>query len=1241
MNDSSGSHRDPVEKLAEEFLERRRQGETPTLAEYVERYPELADEIRQVYPALVLMEQADPGSDGAAERTRDFAGARTNPMVPQQIGGFRILREIGRGGMGVVYEAEQMALGRRVALKVLAAQPTDDGQGLERFRREAQAAARLHHTNIVPVYEVAHEGQVCYYAMQYIRGQPLDEVLHDLRQFRQAGPAPQPGTEAGVAEALLSGFAGAEAAQAPPAPNSVAPDQPPESGTPMLTPDLPGRTQRSSVHTNPAHYYRSVARVGIQVAQALEYAHREGVVHRDIKPSNLLLDGEGRVWVTDFGLAKMEGSDLTRTGDIVGTWRYMPPERFRGWSDPRSDVYSLGLTLYEMLLLRPAFADADHAQLIRRVIHEEPRRLRSVDPAIPRDLATIVHKAIAKEPAERYPSGEDLAADLQRFLEDRPIRARPSGTWEQGWRWCRRNPAVAVLLTLVVLVTLLGFVGILTQWQAAEANARTARENEDLARARSRKIQQINTELVVSQDELRNSLYFADMKLIHVAWETDQVGRLLRLLDQQVPRSGAKDLRRFEWHYRNRLARCAARVVPLAGGSWGSQPAFAPGAKMVAASAADKDGRMVFKLWDPASGNLLHTLKGSVVRRIPTGLVYRVDCRLRFSPDGKRRAGVITAESPNGWRLDPQLWVWDTATGRELWHRQDPSLLSFEPGLTFSPDGSRLVAFVGDLEQGHHLQMWDAATGKPLTKLPGGPHFHTVAFMPDGKRLILERELKIKPAGLPNTRLVIVDIDSGKELHTINGPSNVGFPGSIALSSDGKRLAVSWFVTHFSAGKMLPLEIYDTATAKLLVTCPKGGSRTEPPSPGAVALEFSPDGKLLMAISRNEVVQLWDAMTGMPLRKVPAHAGGVKAAAFDAHGAHLWTVGPEGSAKAWRIADLLQLRRPAPPGDRLYRPSLGGNGRRLAAQVVNWDHKVARNEIRVMDTVSGATLFSHVLGANDRHVSPVLSADGRRLVAAKEGRVFVWDVQAGREVASRRLGLFRETSVFATSVALNRDGRRAAVVRCSRNDEDSALWVWDVQTGRNLLVQWLKGQMFTSAVFSPKGDRLAALIGPKLPLADQATELRVWDLRTEAELWRVPLQQGSYVAFSPTGDRLAVCVNPQALFGAGEVLVLNAADGKELLRLAGHTETIWSADFTPDGRRVLSCAWSALAFDHSSEIKVWDTSLGQEVLNLIPLAGKGTAQFSDEGRQIVYLPNPLLADPYWIQVWDATPLPKQ
>jgi serine/threonine protein kinase/predicted Zn-dependent protease len=394
---------------------------------------------------------------------------------PEQLGDYRILREVGRGGMGVVYEAVQESLGRHVALKVLPAQALLDPQRLARFRREAQAAARLHHTNIVPVFGVGEADGCAYYVMQFIRGRGLDQVLEELKKLRRekATPAAAPPVSAEARGLLTGRFTLAEGAAEGGSPAEKAPDSAP-------TAPLSGQSETTGLSEAGRGYWQSVARVGAQVAEALAYANAQGVLHRDVKPSNLLLDGAGTVWVTDFGLAKVHDAEgLTHTGDVVGTLRYMAPERFDGRADARSDLYALGLTLYELLTLRPAFDERERNKLIAQVMHAEPPRPAKVNPAVPRDLETVVLKAIARDPARRYQAAQELADDLRRFVDDRPIQARRVSRLEHAWRWSRRNPVIAGLSAALLLVLLTGAPVIVWKWLQAER----AQQDEKSARA--------------------------------------------------------------------------------------------------------------------------------------------------------------------------------------------------------------------------------------------------------------------------------------------------------------------------------------------------------------------------------------------------------------------------------------------------------------------------------------------------------------------------------------------------------------------------------------------------------------------------------------------------------------------------------------------------------------------------------------------------------------------------------------
>lgn len=464
----------PLEHLAEQFVARLRGGEHPAITEYVAAHPALAEEIRELFPTLMMLERVSPQTD---EISRRSATGQVASPAPQQLGEYRIVREIGRGGMGIVYEAEQVSLGRHVALKVLPTHALLTSHLLTRFQNEARAAARLHHTNIVPVFGVGEDQGIHYYAMQFIQGHGLDEVLQELRRLRRREAAgTQSASEQGdddrpakplsriIAKNLAAGQLASEASR----PEQSGREEPHSVHEPS---DLLGRSLdgSSSVHSR-SHgiYVRSVARMGLQVAEALAHAHSQGILHRDIKPSNLLLDAHGVVWITDFGLAKQEGSDLTHSGDVVGTLRYLAPERFRGASDARTDIYGLGVTLYELLTTRPAFTTTDRHRLIHDIAHLEPAPPRRVEPHVPRDLETIVLKAMAKEPAGRYATAAEMAADLRRFLDDQPIAARRAWIAERAWRWCTRRPALAAM-SLALLVSLaIGFCGVLWQWSRAE-----------------------------------------------------------------------------------------------------------------------------------------------------------------------------------------------------------------------------------------------------------------------------------------------------------------------------------------------------------------------------------------------------------------------------------------------------------------------------------------------------------------------------------------------------------------------------------------------------------------------------------------------------------------------------------------------------------------------------------------------------------------------------------------------------
>jgi hypothetical protein len=473
-----------------------------------------------------------------------------------------VLGVLGRGGMGVVYKARQLQLDRVVALKMIRAGGHAGPEELARFRREAEAVARLQHPNIVQIHEVGEHDGLPFFSLEFCESGSLADKL---------------------------------------------------DGTPQSP--------------------REAARLVETLARAVQAAHERHIVHRDLKPANVLLAADGTPKVTDFGLAKKldAGDNPTVSGAILGTPSYMAPEQAGGRSKevgPAADVYALGAILYELLTGRPPFLAATMMDTLARVCADEPVPVRRLQPGVPRDLETVCLKCLEKDPTKRYASARDLAEDLRRFGAGEPVRARPVGVVGRGWRWGRRNPAVAGLLAAVAAALLGGTAAATLFAVRADANARRANTERD--RADEEALQ------------ARRNLYLAHMQLAERAYDEVNMARVRDLLERQQPeRTGGTDLRGFEWYYLWRLSH--SELLTLRGHTgWVQCVAFSPDGRRLASASGFE-----VRVWDTATGAEVRALQGH------TGEVLGV----AFGPDGRRLASA-------SW--DQTVRVWDTATGAEV-----------------------------------------------------------------------------------------------------------------------------------------------------------------------------------------------------------------------------------------------------------------------------------------------------------------------------------------------------------------------------------------------------------------------------------------------------------------------------------------------------------------------------------------------------------------------------------------------
>ncbi|WP_406695849.1 protein kinase [Singulisphaera sp. Ch08] len=1217
-NDDERGADDPIlARWAAELADRLRAGESPDLERYTREHPERAEQLRRLLPTIAMMAKLGTAADQPC-------APGFEPGVGQgTVGDFRLLREVGRGGMGVVYEALEVPLGRRVALKILPFAAALDPRLLKRFQLEAQAVASLNHRNIVPIYSVGRDRGIAYFAMQLIDGCTLADVNRELRQFDKPGVLEETIKVSDVTRSLLkrppltgSGEAGGSAMADCEADVAPPPPQPERASTPHSLPPTRGRA-----------FYRMVAGLGRQAAEALAHVHELGIQHRDIKPANLLVDRSGHLWVTDFGLARLQGDgDQTRTGDMVGTLRYMSPEQALaqpGMIDHRTDIYSLGATLYELLTLRPPFGGNDRQNLLMRIVHEEPAPPRRMSPTIPIDLETIVSKAMAREPGRRYATAQELAEDLTRFLEGHPVLARRPSPVDGAAKWVRRRwSLVATAAALILLFVGISIAGL--SW----SNARLRKSNERLQGevARADQLQKLAEE---KQRVANRHLYAAQIRLAEQALGQGQIQRTQDILDEIQPDPDGYDPRHFAWHYLRRLA--TREIVPLRGHE---VPVHYVTISPDGRSLASSDTMRRVLLWDVTTGKLRAELAG---KTLVTG-------NPKFSPDG--RLVIATESEVIGNEISRvgqvrALLIWDAVTGRLItrtafkaraghflgagfvsggaslgiqWVEPDASIsvslgeltpaLS-EPefrvevkglqGARFAPGGRVFCTLEHD-----RFQFRDVTTGtiRHVLAVRNGPGMFW-DLSPDGRYFVLSG---------PGHGVTIWNVDtcveiSRDETRIVRGPASFSADGQTMVAEDVRGFGVAhlcdlstqrWDTLRLDpSGRKQAFHFSLSAHgAQLGVTCMSEGGGGGPVTlwdvrtrqliksfrgrPGIyTAPVFTADDQSLFLACSPEIIQ-WSLVP--PDNETPR--------SFSGHTDEVWAVvfSPDGrilasgsndteeskTIKLWDAATGRFLRGWKGHDATVSALAFSPDGRFLASVALCDDENA-----KIWDVATGH-LRSTLVGHTKRVRTVAYSPDGTLLATAGTDHVVrLWDSGTGR---SR--GVLTGHTDTVQQVAFSPNGQQLASA-----GNDRTIRLWNVAT--RVQKHHLDGpEHFRALVFSPDGSLLAT--------TDEVGRIALWDPASGTLLAKIHCDDGELrgLTFSPNGVLIAAA-------GASRSIHLwDVTARQELMTLVGHEQQINGLAFTPDGMILASCS-------HDGVIKLWNANSHTSTKHVNKVTGNG------------------------------------
>ncbi len=919
------------------------------------------------------------------------------------------------------------------------------------------------------------------------------------------------------------------------------------------------------------------------IAEAIEFAHRQGTLHRDLKPSNVLIDSFDEPRITDFGLAKrIEGTaQITVTGPITGTPSYMPPEQagaYDGKVSPASDVYSLGALLYDLLTGRPPFLGENLVVTLNQVLNSEPVAPRLLSPEVPRDLETICLKCLQKDPQKRYPSAAALADDLGRFLRHEPITARPVSQWERGWRWCKRNPVIASLSATVVLLILVSAIGGPALTLLATRNARDANENAKLASEERRRAdaaridaERSAAEAILQRREAESQRDNAEWQLYgtHIAeaqrdWDANNIEGAWHHLD-----SCRRDFRGWEYRYLYARFTKNQKTLTRSGGPVLTGLRFSSNGKWVAAIGS----LSIVKIWEASSGREVKTLEG---------LTLGEQSAVEFSPDGKR---IATQGS------DGSVYIWDPIIPRQLVAISAKLIVN----LAFSPDGKRIAGGFAD----GRVEFWNASNGQQVfTAKSKEPGVTIVKFSPVGKCAAFT---------LLDGSIKSWDPLTGREVVTFKvSASQVR---SWALSPDAQWLAVG------TTDNMI--QAWDASSGRLVRTF-KAERLTD--------IDISPNGKRIVYGSEDGTVRICDLPSGQEIGELRGHSHRVSSVAFSPDGRQVAS-----ASESWngtvlisdvsRSQDGLVLQGMGPSAfspDGNFIAAAGGDNVVKVWAAKNGEESLS---LKCRENFAAPLAFAPdgervALGgrrgyvqfvdpATDLPANPIgaegagtvtgvaYSADGHLIATASDDHICrIFDTSIDESTRAEPI-TFKGHADCVSAVAFSPDGTRIAT-----GSVDRTIKVWAVSNGKELFTFQGHSASVSSVAYSPDGKRIVS--------GSLDGTAKVFDAFSGHEFltFREHRTPVNGVAFSGDGKRVASGSSD------GSLKVWDASTGVEALTVKAHTRELTSVAFSRDNK------WIASGSEDGT-IKIWDASNGAKVRTIkADLGGVGSLAFSPDGTRL-------------------------